>query len=248
MAQPGNEWGDPTFCDDATLIDARLTERGLEQVQEELLPKFTSSSWKEQEETNNNSDHNYLQLLQEVDLVIVSPLTRTQETFQYGVLPALEKLYADNNNNKAMPPILAHPLSTERVYTASDTGRSVTELSQEFPWVDWSLLEESPAEQAWWYSHATLDEETVANYQEWRPHQEGQWYAVPGEPQDHFQARMKRLEEWIAAREERTILLVVHWGVVRYLTGGYSADNCEVKVLDQWIPLHQREDEEDNKQ
>ena len=30
MAQPGNEWGDPTFCDDATLIDARLTERGLE--------------------------------------------------------------------------------------------------------------------------------------------------------------------------------------------------------------------------
>ena len=245
MAKPGNEWGDPTFCDEATLIDAKITKVGRKQVQEELLPKFMADN--NNNNNNNNSNDNtddkvnYPQLLQDVDLVVVSPLTRTQETFQYGVLPALDKIYA--NDGKAttnMPPILALPLSTERVYTASDTGRCVTQLSQQFPYVDWSLMQASDTkEKDWWYSHANLDDEAVAKYEEWRPHKEGQWYAVPGEPESHFMARMKCLEEWIAAREEQTIMLVGHWGVIRYLTGGYSAENCEVTVLDHWKPLHQ---------
>lgn len=238
MARPGNQWGDPTFCDDASLIDAKLTETGMKQVQDELLPKFLVSS-------KDDSNKEYKELLQEVDLVLISPLTRTQQTFQYGVLPALEKLRPDR-----MPTMLAHPWSTERVYTASDTGRSVSDLSKEFPWVDWSLLHENHNDnnhhhQEWWYSH-THDPAAAANYQEWRPYGEGQWYAVPGEPLDAFQERMKRLEDWIAAREEHTILLVAHWGVLRYLTGGYDTENCEVTILKDWTPLHQQQKKEQN--
>ena len=239
MAKPGNEWGNPTFCDDATLIDAKITDTGRKQVQEELLPKFMKDNNNNDDDDDTKGNINYHQLLKEVDLVVVSPLTRTQETFHYGVLPALKKIYP-NGGKDSMPPILALPLSTERVYTASDTGRDVTELSQQFPHVDWSLMQERATEEKdWWYSHTHLDNETVAKYEEWRPHKEGQWYAVPGEPESHFMTRMKKLEEWIAAREEQTIMLVAHWGVIRYMTGGYSAENCEVTVLDQWKPLHQ---------
>jgi broad specificity phosphatase PhoE len=176
---------------------------------------------------NEWDDANLLPL---VDLVLVSPLTRAQQTFQYGVLPALQQQRPNN-----LPPILAQPLSTERVYTASDTGRDTPSLKKEFPWVDWSFVE-ALGDRPWWYTHE--DEEDAEGYQEWRPYGQGQWYAVPGEPADVFEKRMKQLEDWIAAREERTILLVVHWGVIQYLTGGYNAHNCEIKVLDQWKPLH----------
>ena len=252
MERPGNRWGDATFCDDATMIDVRLSETGMQQVREELLPQFLPSNPQQQSfvvngetttttMTNNNNSNvgKYAPLLQEVDLVIVSPLTRTQETFQYGVLPALQKLRPDR-----LPHIVAHPWSTERVYTASDTGRSVTELAKEFPWVDWSLLleynnENNNHKKEWWYSH-TNNETAAATYQEWRPYGEGQWYAVPGEPMEDFLHRMKQLEDWIAAREETTILLVAHWGVLKYLTGDETA-NCEVKVLKDWKPLHQQQ-------
>lgn len=252
MAQPGNEWGDPTFCDNAELIDAKLTETGLQQVRDELLPKFIRSANTGATNTGDGNAMDYRQLLKDVDLVVVSPLTRTQETFQYGVLPALEEIYSEKDSSSNMPNILALPLSTERVYTASDTGRPVTELSKQFTWVDWSLLLPVDGQKAttktkdWWYSHADEDETTITtsnadSYQEWRPIGEGQWYAVPGEPEDRFQTRMKELEEWIAAREENNILLVAHWGVIRYLTGGYQAKNCEVTVLDDWKPLHFQE-------
>jgi len=78
------------------------------------------------------------------------------------------------------------------------------------------------------YSHAGSDKDTVvAQYQEWRPHSEHQWYGVPGEPQEMFDKRMKRLEEWILSRKEQSILLVAHWGgAIRYLSGGYQTKNC----------------------
>ncbi|CAB9496202.1 PGAM [Seminavis robusta] len=224
MARPGNEWGDATFRDDPDLIDAKLTPTGMKQVQEELLPKF---------QAKDDDDDYYVKLLRDVDLILVSPLTRTQQTFQYGVLPALKQ----HNGNNNLPPILAHALASERVYTASDTGRYVQELAQEFPWVDWSIIE-GHTDQKWWYT-GSMEEE----FPEWRPFGQGQWYAVPGEPMPVFTERMKALEEWIAAREEQTILLVAHWGVIRYLTGGYESANCEVKVLDNWVPLHQQEEQ-----
>jgi broad specificity phosphatase PhoE len=215
LAKPGNRWGDPTFCDDPNLIDAKLTDTGMQQVHHELLPTWQDNPI-------------YQQLLMQVDLVVVSPLTRTQQTFQYGVLPALQQL-------QRMPRILAHPLATERVYTASDTGRSVPELAREFPWVDWSIV--AQAKQKWWYTHNIND---TSSYQEWRPHGQGQWYAVPGEPHQEFTTRMKQLEDWIDAQQEHTILLVAHWGVIQYLTGGYSAENCEIKLLVPWEPLHRQ--------
>jgi broad specificity phosphatase PhoE len=227
LSKPGNRWGDATFCDDATLIDAKLTPAGLEQVKHELLPFWT------QEETEHS------QLLQQVDLILVSPLTRTLETFYHGVEPALQKLLRSSSNinmppDNKMPPVMAHPLCTERVYTASDTGRSVEELEKEFPLVDWSLVRDYNGGKQWWYTHKTqVDADT---YQEWRPHGQGQWYAVPGEPETVFTNRMKALDEWLDQRSETTILIVAHWGVLRYITAGFGTKNCEVKVIEGWKP------------
>ena len=217
LSRPGNQWGDPTFCDNATLIDAKLTETGLKQVKEQLLPEL-------------EQDY-YSQLLEQVDLVLISPLTRTLETFQYGVLPVLQELRGD-----AMPLIIANPLCTERVYTASDTGRSADVLAKEFPFCDFSAL---PKDQPWWYTHAK--DPPGFTYHEWRPYGEGQWYAVPGEPPEVFDFRMEKLKAWIqSSRPEQTILLVAHWGVLRYLTG-CETRNCEVKVM-EWKAIKEEED------
>jgi len=42
---------------------------------------------------------------------------------------------------------------------------------------------------------------------------------------------MKQLYEWIEEREESTICIVCHWGVLEWLTGE-RFENCEVRVVD----------------
>ncbi len=44
---------------------------------------------------------------------------------------------------------------------------------------------------------------------------------------------MMKLNEWIHSRNERVIILVTHWGIIRYLTGE-EVENCQVKVLDNF--------------
>lgn len=215
LAKPGNQWGDPTFCDDATLIDAKLSATGHEQIKERLVPEL---------------ERVYGRILKDIDLILLSPLTRTLETFEYGVLPALQKV---RPQHQGMPPIVAHPLCTERVYTASDTGRNAEELVMQFPFCDFSMLKQS--DPRWWY---TEDKNPPGyTYREWRPHKEGQWYAVPGEPMEVFTLRMEELKSWIRARPEQTIMLVAHWGVIRYLTGS-ETKNCEVKLV-KWEDIEQ---------
>ena len=139
-----------------------------------------------------------------IDRILVSPLTRCLQTWEATGLTNV--------------PVLAHPLLTERVYTASDTGRSVAELKQEFPDVDFSLVEDE-----WWYTGSDHDDE-------WRPHGEDQWYAVPGEPEAVFDARMERLKEYLSAQDDR-LLLVTHWGVLRALTGNDDIPHAQVLRL-----------------
>ena len=233
MAQPGNTWGEATFRDDETLIDAQLSSNGIDQVKTELQYQLQNQ---------------YLDFLRdELQLVIISPLTRCLQTYEYGVRPVLLSLLKQQEKGKNVTVVssssskvntLALPLMAERVYTASDTGRSVATLSNKFPFVDFSECSNTSvainpsstvgasSSSTWWYSS------TYPESEEWRPYGEGQWYAVPGEPEGIFEKRMKRFDDWIRDREEISIVLVAHWGVFHHLTDGVEWKNGEAKMLD----------------
>mmetsp|Transcript_45633 Transcript_45633/g.111139 ORF Transcript_45633/g.111139 Transcript_45633/m.111139 type:complete len:997 (+) Transcript_45633:180-3170(+) len=236
MARPGNQWGDATFRDDPTLIDAPLSQSG-RQMTEELLHHQLRTQTDIQEFLSN------------VELIIISPLTRCLQTYQVGVEPVLaelgvlSRLNADTGEKISVsPPVIAVPLIRERVYTASDTGRDISTLHQEFPRVNFdecvqpddgettSTAEKSVQQQAWWYNPTTTDK---SNYVEWRPYGQGQWYAVPGEPEDVFENRMVQFDEWLSDRPEKNILIVAHWGVLRHMSGGTEWKNAEAKLV-QW--------------
>jgi broad specificity phosphatase PhoE len=202
MAQPGNTWGEATFSDDANLRDAPLSETGIQQCVDSLHFQLKDE---------------FVEFLEQVELVVCSPLTRCLETFTKGVEPKLRQYHGD----KKKIPLLAVPYLTERIYTASDTGSHISDLQTKFPSVDFS---ECP--NGWWYSQEYPESE------EWRPYGQGQWYAVPGEPSAHFEERMLILDQWIRNRPERNILLVAHWGVLRHLTSGTEWENAQGKLLE----------------
>jgi broad specificity phosphatase PhoE len=206
MEQPGNTWGEATFTDDGNLIDAPLSQTGIQQCVDNLQLQLQDE---------------FVDFLPLVDLVICSPLTRCLETLTQGVEPTLRQYHQFGNDQKRIP-LLAVPYLTERIYTASDTGSPVNELQTKFPLVDFSDCPNG----IWWYSHQYPESE------EWRPYGQGQWYAVPGEPEAHFETRMLMLDQWIRNRPERNILLVAHWGVLRHLTSGTEWNNAQGKLLE----------------
>lgn len=246
----GNRWGSPSFRDDPNLVDAALSKNGIQLTKTEL-PKqllqqdeFKSFLMRTKNETTNSNNGG-------VELVLISPLTRCLQTYVYGVEPVLRKLLNeqddfqndnDSQRRKLPIPVLAHPLLRERVYTASDTGRPVAVLEEEFPSIDFSECHKArkkrkgvegknDANDIWWYTgldeNGTIDQD----YKEWRPHGQGQWYAVPGEPAAVFEKRMEELKNWLFQRKETKILLVTHWGVLRYLSDGVRWENSEAKII-----------------
>jgi broad specificity phosphatase PhoE len=271
MDRPGNRWGDHTFTDDATLVDTSLSANGVKQAEalrEKLSTRFlvvgdtdvntdvdTDADSRMDISTSNNNAEKI-----PVDdnlLVVTSPLRRCIETMSIGVLPNIlipnssHNNNDNNNNDRIQVKILVQPLATERVYTASDTGRPVEEIEKDYPHLDFdtcfrqyryqSMDSDSDStsknkSKSWWYAHD--DDKDAETYQEWRPHGNGQYYAAPGEPSDVFHKRMIRLLKWIKSREEQTIVLVCHWGVIRWMTGREDTENCEVKELevDRLIP------------
>lgn len=195
METPGNHWGDPCFRDDPKLADSPVSSKGKEQIQR----------------LHDNLEDNHKDFLKDVDLVIVSPLTRTLQTMDGG----LQGLLPEGTR------ILAQPLCRERVYTASDCGRLASTLEKEYPSVDFS--ETGPG--VWWFDGCGDDED----YQEWRPCDHEQWYAVQGEPAAIFYQRMKDFREWLMARPEQRVVLVGHQAVLLSLTGS-KFENCECRV------------------
>ena len=278
----GNRWGNPSFRDDPNLIDAALSEAGIQLTKTELaeqllcqddLRSFVIGTTSEDDGGGG------------VELVLVSPLTRCLQTYIYGVEPALSELFTkqddkginfstagdsdcrDGNHksdynslrSKLPIPVLALPLLRERVYTASDTGRPVSVLEKEFPSINFSECHKLRKERQglngvvddvddvddiWWYTgketffdeNGTKQYRSIDNeYEEWRPHGEGQWYAVPGEPKPVFDRRMEELKDWLFKRKETKILLVAHWGVLRHLSDGIKWKNSEAKII-QLLP------------
>jgi broad specificity phosphatase PhoE len=195
------------------------------------------------------------EILESVDLVAVSPLTRTLQTMSLTLFGATAPFHPTGNplplslfqrrkngNNKANIKILAQPLLRERVFMLSDVGTHVDELEDMHPHVDFdtfmgkhrSTPNKEVSEEAvvdhhahkWWYH--SIDPMTGLETTEW---QESEWrpkaqkYLCQGEPTKEWNERMCALYDWLESREEETILLVCHWGVCNWMCSGDDENN-----------------------
>ena len=210
LSKPGTRWGEPTFEDDWRFRDTTLSPLGMKQAKQ-LYENFSPNP--------NGRDELHTLLTQEVDLVVVSPLKRALQTLEIG-------LYSHFKHIPKKTPIIATPYASERVYMCSEIGSHVQELRQTYPFVDFQSgfhpINHPPHE--WWWT-PMLDEAP-----EWRPYGQGQKYVNVGEPEHAFHSRMQKLYDWLHSRQEQTIVLVCHWGVLEYLTG-HDFHNCEVKIM-----------------
>jgi broad specificity phosphatase PhoE len=158
--------------------------------------------------------------LDDLDLVVVSPLTRALQTMEIGLYPHIKSRNI---------PIVAVPQARERLYMVSDIGKPRSELERAYEYVDFeSGFDPSMTKDAPW--HWIPTEEEAINYNEWRPYGEGQNYAHLGEIEERFDTRMNELHRWLHSREEKMIAVVCHYGVIDWmLQEGF--ENCELRVV-----------------
>ena len=235
LSKEGTRWGDPHFTDifddpaDIALYrDSTLSPRGIRQAQ-----KLCSRLAKEKSDANDAADSNsnsITNIIEEIELIACSPLTRALQTMEIALYP---------NIWPGRVPITALPQASERVYLISDWGTNKEELKKQYPIVDFDSDMESDV---WWFTSdevnnittstpTMLAASTTTYNEEWRPQDQYQMYATPGEREVTFNNRMIQLYDWLHARNESTIALICHWGVIDWLTGE-DYDNCEIQVVD----------------
>ncbi len=171
--------------------------------------------------------------LDDLDLVVVSPLTRALQTLELSLYEHI----VDSD-----VPILAVASAAERLYLVSDLGKPRSELRPNYPFVDFdsafssdngskSSSECSSNEEdhldVW---HFSPTKQLKDEYVEWRPHGQGQLYACLGEPSEQFDRRMSNFYYWLESREENCIAIVCHAGVIEWMTSGQQYANCELRV------------------
>jgi broad specificity phosphatase PhoE len=200
-------WANPDFVD-CDLWDTRLSRKGIEQT------IALHHEWSANCPINWNS----------VDIILASPLSRAMETanilfgFKHQIAPS-------------RVPRVAHPILRERLFMSSDVGRCKKDLEVDFPGWD---LNELPNDKPWWFVHESTSQvlnEKSGNmdiihcpYVEWRPPGK---YSCEGEPTGIFRRRLREVKSWLLSRPETTMVVVVHWGIIRGLTG-LDVRNCEV--------------------
>jgi broad specificity phosphatase PhoE len=177
--------------------------------------------------------------LGDLDLVVVSPLTRALQTIE---LSLYDHILNENENGHHIP-IVAVAAAAERLYLVSDVWKARSELMSNYPFVDFDaefhidgvcsdFTSECASQKeenldAWHFSPTKSMEE---GYSEWRPHGQGQKYACLGEPSDYFDRRMSNFYYWLESREEKCIAIVCHAGVIEWMTSGEQFYNCELRV------------------
>ena len=244
LSQPGSRWGDAGFTDifdddparHDLFRDSPLSERGIRQAKRLGARLGRHLSAAEAVAAGPSDAHHHAMedrgldppdpsVVRDIELVACSPLTRALQTTELSLVPHLE---TNAEDGCPVVPIVALPLCSERVYLVSDQGRATDELARTFPCVDFESAIDEARKDCWWF---TYDEEGEGTpYVEWRPNAENQTYACHGEPELQFNARMAALYDWLEGREESTIALVCHWGVIDWLTGD-DFENCEMKVV-----------------
>ncbi|KAI2511789.1 Histidine phosphatase [Fragilaria crotonensis] len=243
----GNEFGSPNFSDVFESAedldkyrDSKLSPLGVTQAKA-LSQRFTKaldsrgrqqSAWNRLFPGTDGNEENHF-TPSDLDLVVVSPLTRALQTFELGLRPHLKE---------TKPNIVALPLAAERVYLISDQGMNRSDL--ESRWGNHICFEtgfrlnNNQLIEEWWFG---LDDRrarlpavptgiTSESYQEWRPSSQNQRYACPGEDDHSFEKRMRKLYRWLGDRPESTIAVVCHWGVIDWFLDR-DFRNCEVGVV-----------------
>ena len=189
------------------------------------------------------SDEHAQMLIDDIDLVVVSPLTRALQTLEIGLLPHLNaiKKTSSTKSNDGKIPIVAVPDSAERLYLISDIGKPLSELSQQYEYVDFQhqvaydtrddndLTNNKSNEDVWHYNPTSTEE--INQYVEWRPNTEGQQYYCLGEPQREFDIRMKKFYDWLERRNETCIVVISHHGVINWFTQIGHFENCELRIV-----------------
>ncbi len=178
LATEGSQWGDANFTDvglnDYLYKDSQLSPFGVQQAKK-LCSKIATGASTIVEEKK------YEYCIDDIDLIIVSPLTRTFQTLEYALLPHLKKQTQqqenehddnddDNDDNdddtkklssSSLPwslssleykvPIISSPLASERVYLKSDLGLPLNELKKKFPYARFENDFED-FEDDWWFT------------------------------------------------------------------------------------------------
>eukprot|EP00546_Thalassionema_frauenfeldii_P005755 CAMPEP_0178908860 /NCGR_PEP_ID=MMETSP0786-20121207/8158_1 /TAXON_ID=186022 /ORGANISM="Thalassionema frauenfeldii, Strain CCMP 1798" /LENGTH=217 /DNA_ID=CAMNT_0020580811 /DNA_START=192 /DNA_END=841 /DNA_ORIENTATION=+ len=213
LSKPGCSWGSPNFSDifpekisEDRYLDSKLSPLGLEQAKS-LAKRIQDGA----------SDFSF----SEVELFVVSPLTRAIETYKLGILPVVKKM-------SSQPPTMALPLAAERVYLISDIGHPRSILEKDYgDLIDFRSAfkrNSGTLEETWWFDQRLRTE----TYKEWRPTGENQRYACPGEPDNDFEKRMRSFYKWLHGRKESTIAVVCHWGVINWMLDA-DFENCEYR-------------------
>ena len=193
---------------------------------------------------DNHKDANLF--LDDLDLVVVSPLTRALQTMELALYEHIIVNEDDDDDDDDVDghsdvPIIAMPKAAERLYLVSDIGKSRSELRIKYPWVDFDTgfsfdsqsnncstsSENDNFDDNW---HFSPSKEIADNYIEWRPHGQGQEYACLGEPQEYFDHRMTELYLWLESRKEKCIAVICHAGVIDWMTSGDVYSNCELRI------------------
>ncbi|PNH09945.1 hypothetical protein TSOC_003404 [Tetrabaena socialis] len=130
------------------------------------------------------------------EAVLVSPLTRCLQTATAACAQLLEQHRGARGEQM---PLEVEPLLRERVTLSSEVGRPPAELRRDFP----GLTFPGDLADVWWYTRGPGEDPR----------------AVVREPQEVYEERLQALKRRLAARPERCLLLVSHWGVLNALTG-----------------------------
>jgi broad specificity phosphatase PhoE len=152
LSKPGSRWGDANFTDIfkeeeqlELYRDSPLSRDGIEQAQN--LCETLSSTCLEQQEQGGA-------ILNNVEIVVSSPLTRTLQTTELALLPHLQGSSSEQQQGRRVRrqvPIIALPLATERLYLISDHGSSTMDLRKRFPFVDFETEHGDDEADEWWF-------------------------------------------------------------------------------------------------
>jgi broad specificity phosphatase PhoE len=222
----GLNYGTPNFSDifpdtpeyNDKYKDSPLTPKGIDQAKNLHSMLQALDDGEVDAKKNLSLSDQDASFLNELELVVVSPLTRALQTMEIALHPVIR--------HRKLP-VMAVPLATERVYLIAEIGKTQSELKKAYSYVDFDTAFPHDEDAPWYF---TPSYELTQNYVEWRPNGEGQVYACLGEPQDYFDRRMSDLYRFLEDRQESTIAVVCHAGVIDWFLQEIF-ENCELRVV-----------------
>jgi Fructose-2,6-bisphosphatase len=145
LSKEGCRWGDPHFTDifeprDHPLYrDSPLSKRG--KAEALRLRDYLQRT------------ENGRRLVQDIEIIAISPLRRALETAELAVIPhfSSDENEDGNGNGKKEVPIVALPLASERVYLISDHGSCKRSLAEKYPFADFRT-EFKRFRDEWWFT------------------------------------------------------------------------------------------------